>query len=212
MTDLTSEDIKNIIELVKEKSWLDYLALYAPSVVALSSIVLTGYMFKNQNKKNINESLVRDDIVRLYKAADYFFEFSDAAGLFLSIKKYHYHRIANNKPVDDEFKQRLNVNSKALADSFAKLHRATFMLSSLGFKNLADKLENHSKKVVKLRAKTFDIADEMDKKTISQMQFVKLEKEFEREQKKLATEKDIYIQEIIASKALLLSREKINYK
>ncbi|TCV59537.1 hypothetical protein EDB74_111162 [Vibrio crassostreae] len=205
MTDLTAEDIKNIIDLVKEKNWLDYMVLYAPSAVALGSIILTGYIFKNQNKKNINESLIRDDISRLYQAADHFFEFSDAAGLFLSIKKYHYHRIANNKPIDDEFKQRLEMNSKALADSFAKLHKATFMLSSLGFKELADKLETHSKQVVSLRAKTFDIADKIDKKKVSQLQIAKLEKEFEREQKKLAKEKQSYVQEIIASKNKLLS-------
>lgn len=205
MTDLTAEDIKNIIDLVKEKNWLDYMVLYAPSAVALGSIILTGYIFKNQNKKNINESLIRDDIARLYQAADHFFEFSDAAGLFLSIKKYHYHRIASNKPIDDEFKQRLEVNSKALADSFAKLHQATFMLSSLGFKELADKLEAHSKQVVSLRAKTFDIADKIDKKKVSQLQIAKLEKEFEREQKKLAKEKQSYVQEIIASKKKLLS-------
>ncbi|TMX64589.1 hypothetical protein [Vibrio rotiferianus] len=206
MLDLTTEEIKSIIELVKEKNWLDYLVLYAPSAVALASLALTGYMFKNQNKKNIDEALVRDDIARLYQAADHFFEFSDAAGLFLSIKKYHYHRIANDKLIDDEFEERLKINSKALAESFSKLHQSTFMLSSLGFKELADKIEKHSRKVVSLRAKTFDVAEKLEKNAITKIAIVKLEKEFEREQKKLASEKDEYVQEIIASKKLLLSR------
>lgn len=207
MIDLTTEEIKSIIELVKEKTWLDYLVLYAPSTVALASLALTGYMFNNQNKKNINEALVRDDIARLYQAADHFFEFSDAAGLFISIKKYHYHRIANDKPIDEEFEERLKTNSKALAESFSKLHQSTFMLSSLGFKDLADKIEKHSRKVVLLRAKTFNVAEKLEKKAITKIAIAKLEKEFEREQKNLASEKDEYVQEIIASKKLLLSRK-----
>lgn len=206
MTDLTTADIKSIIEIVKDKNCLDYLLLYAPSIVALGSLVLTGYIYKNQNKNNIKESIIRDDISRLYLAADYFFEFSDAAGLFLSIKKYHYHRLANNKIIDDEFKERLELNSKALADSFTKLHHATFILSSLGFEELAEKIEKHSRQVVSLRAKTYDVAEKLEKNRITKLMIAKLEKEFEREQKKLAEEKDMYIQEIIASKNLLLSR------
>lgn len=207
MADLTTESYKIVLEIAKDKNWLDYLALYAPSIVALGSIVLTGYIYKNQNKNNIKESIIRDDISRLYLAADYFFEFSDAAGLFISIKKYHYHRIANDQPIDEEFEERLRINSKALADSFSKLHHSTFMLSSLGFKDLADKIEKHSRKVVLLRAKTFNVAEKLEKQAITKIAIVKLEKEFEREQKKLASEKDEYVQEIIASKKLLLSRK-----
>lgn len=207
MTDLTAQDIKNIIDLVKEKNWLDYMVLYAPSAVALGSIILTGYIFKNQNKKNINESLIRDDIARLYQAADHFFEFSDAAGSFISYKKYHYQRIACGHDIDEGFLEGLKLKSKRLADSFTNLHQATFMLSSLGFKDLADRLEAHRERIVTLRSKTFAIEDKLKGKQISTLQVAKLEKEFEREQKKLAKEKEMYVQEIIASKEQLLSKK-----
>ncbi|OBT07561.1 MULTISPECIES: hypothetical protein [Vibrio] len=209
MTDLTTEDIKSIIELVKEKSWLDYLVLYAPSVIALSSIALTGYMFKNQNKKNINESLVRDDIARLYQAADHFFEFSDAAGSFISYKKYHYQRIARGYDIDEGFLEGLKLKSKVLADSFTNLHQATFMLSSLGFKELADKLEAHRERVVALRSKTFSIEEKLKNGRISTLQATKLEKEFESEQKKLTKEKEKYVQDIIDCKEELVSISKL---
>lgn len=209
MTDLTIEEVKSIIELVKDKSWLDYLALCAPSVVALGSIVLTGYMFKNQNKKNINESLVRDDIARLYQAADHFFEFSDAAGSFVSYKKYHYQRISRGSTIDEDFLEGLKLKSKLLANSFTNLHQATFMLSSLGFKELADKLEAHRERVVSLRSKTFAIEEKLTKGQVSTLQVAKMEKEFEREQKRLAQEKEKYIQDILDCKEKLLSFAKV---
>lgn len=205
MYNVNYEKIEQIVKLAVDTSVSDYLIQALPSIVAIVSLLLSGYIYKQQSKKNIAESIVRDDIARLYEAADNFFEFSDAASAFFSYKKYEYKRLIKDQEIDKEFLAHIRAKNEKLQDSFSNVHRAAFMLSSLGNDDLAEKLVLHHDEIVDLRAKIFEF-EQSDEDKVSIEEFTVL---ISARKNKFAEEKKQYTKSILAYKTELIGKTKL---
>ncbi|BBB31495.1 hypothetical protein [Neptunomonas japonica] len=158
MTELTYEQLKEIVSIASEKGLFDIVTVAAPSVVALFAVWVSYLTVKRHSVHVTNEKVIEKDVEKLYEAADCFFEYSDAVGLFFSMQEKRFRRVIALDPDDEGFAHKVNEATGAVYSNFSKIHKTSFLLKALGQKEVADLVDAYRSQSIILRKSVYELS------------------------------------------------------
>jgi hypothetical protein len=157
--DLNYDQISNLIDLASNKDIYDWVTLLLPNFITITTIITSYYYFTKQAKQITLERIIEKEVDRLYEAADLFFSYSNAVGLYFSMSEKEFHRIATDKEMEESFTEKLKESSGNVYNSFANMHKAEFIMNSLGETTIAVKLKKYRESTIEYRESIFKILE-----------------------------------------------------
>lgn len=155
---LSYEQLKNLVEIITEKSLIDYILPIGNLLVSIALIILSCYVFIKTPKQTAKSKIHEKEVELLYKAFECFCNFSDAVGLYISNKKRKYRRLSDpsSKPLENNFHKNESISSEKVHLAFSEQKMASNILQSIGSNEAKDLIDNYKNEVVKLRNLVMD--------------------------------------------------------
>lgn len=158
MSELTPEDIKQIVAMLSDSSWFDHLLSLLTVLAPFFAFWLSYLFFYKQHIQNAKGKVVEKDIDRLYEAADLFFDYSDALNLYLSMVTKKAAFLLREEEVPASINTKTEEATDAVYPKIHSIYKSYFYLLSLGAKDIADSIDDYRKKTIDLRKSTMEIA------------------------------------------------------
>lgn len=159
-----------------DRGFFDYFAIILPSLITIIALLQSVYFYRQSTSLQSKQYIAEKELTRFYDALDCFFSFSDKAGLFFSLKKYEYSRIANKKQIENSFRAKIDDANSSVTDSFKDVEKTIFILHSIGLDELADEVNVYKTSIVSFRSTVinYESSGTYEGYQISELEFSKV--------------------------------------
>jgi hypothetical protein len=155
------ESVNTIVQQIKvssAKNWFDYVPILLSSSAPLIAVLFSYIFFSKQHTQSAKAKVAEKDIDRLYEAADLFFEYADSIGLFFSMTEIKSNILNEKKIVPESVNDKTLKATDEVYENFKCIHKAEFLLLSLGETDVAMKVGKYRTETIKFRKEIIELA------------------------------------------------------
>lgn len=168
METLYFEQLKALLEILTNKTWIDYIPIILSSAAPLLAVGMSYYFFNKQSVHVMNEKIIEKEVEKLYEAADSFFDYSDSINLFFSMMEKRLSIAKSQGSMPEIFVKQCEDATNAVFDQFKSVHKAAFLLRTLDEEATAEEIERFINETVDLRKSVLDISRWQEGKTLKE--------------------------------------------
>jgi len=158
MNEITPDHIKLLVEAITNKSIADYIPIFLSSAAPLVAVGMSYFYFRKQHIQSARGRVIEREIDRLFEAADHFFEYSDAIGLYLGMLAIKADYLSNDKDVPPNVQKRTLEATENVFPLINSAFKSEFFLRSLGANEIAVKVDCYRERSIHYRQQFLALA------------------------------------------------------